>query len=54
MTIKLIKLKLVKLEIVNTGVTCHGDVIGVNSTFIVVVQLIPLAENVTSHCYFLP
>jgi hypothetical protein len=41
MTIKLIKLELVKLEIVNTGVTCHGDVIGVNSTFIVVVQLIP-------------
>jgi hypothetical protein len=41
MTIKLIKLDLVKLEIVNTDVTCHGDVIGVNSTFIVVVQLIP-------------
>jgi hypothetical protein len=61
MTIKLIKLELVKLEIVTTGVTCHGDVISGNSTSIVVVQLIPhkviildaLAENATSHCYFL-
>lgn len=60
--IKLIKLELIKLEIVITGVTCHGDVISVNSTFIVVVQLNPhkvivldaLAENARSHCYSLP
>jgi len=53
---------LIKLEIVITGVTCHGDVISVNSTFIVVVQLIPhkaiildaFAENATSQCYSLP
>lgn len=56
MTTKLIEPELIKLEIVITGVTYHGDVISVNSTFIVVVQLIPhkviildaLAENATS------
>jgi len=62
MTIKLIILELIKLEIVITGVTCHGEVISVNSTFIVVVQLIlhkviildALADNATSQCYSLP
>ena len=63
MTIKLIRLELIKLEIVITGgVTRHGEVISVNSNFTVVVQLIPhkviileaLEENATSHCYSLP
>jgi hypothetical protein len=48
---------MIKLEIVITDVTCHGDVISVNSTIIVVVQLIPhkviildaLAENANGY-----